>query len=132
MRTTISISPGELLDKITILRIKQTRITDPNKLKNIHHELRVLAKTHDAIKDDTRNPEIPVLTSQLQSVNEKIWDIEDNIRDCERRKDFGEAFIEFARGVYINNDERARLKRKINDLLESDLVEEKSYTEYQA
>jgi hypothetical protein len=124
----IDISPGELIDKITILEIKSARIRDAAKLVNIRHELKVLSTARDgALK---RSPDLDRFTQGLKTVNETLWDIEDKIRLCERDKNFGPDFIALARAVYHNNDERAALKRKINDLLGAALVEEKSYEKY--
>ncbi|MEM6507555.1 MAG: DUF6165 family protein [Planctomycetota bacterium] len=125
---TIEVGAGELIDKITILEIKAERITDEAKLVNIRHELAVLTKTRDEQMKGTQ--ELAGLSTELKSINEKIWDIEDDIRDCESRKDFGEAFIELARGVYHTNDKRAAVKKQINLLTGSGIIEEKSYTDY--
>lgn len=124
----VDISPGELIDKITILEIKLERISDPGKKQNVGVEYRLLSETRDEHIEDSRG--ITELTARLKSVNEALWVIEDDIRECERAKDFGERFVELARSVYITNDERARLKREINDLLGSRIVEEKSYAAY--
>ncbi len=124
----IPISPGELLDKITILQIKAERIDDPDKVANVNTELDLLTRVWDEAvdMDDTlRN-----LASQLKSINEALWEIEDDIRDEERNKRFGERFIELARAVYVTNDERANAKKKVNLHLNSTIVEEKSYQEY--
>jgi hypothetical protein len=124
----IDISPGELIDKITILEIKSARMSDAAKLANVRHELGVLAAARDSqIKP---SGDLDRLTRDLKTVNETLWEIEDDIRSCERARDFGKAFVELARSVYINNDRRAELKRKINDLLGAALVEEKSYEAY--
>ncbi|MBF0354821.1 MAG: hypothetical protein HQL43_06245 [Alphaproteobacteria bacterium] len=124
----VEIPAGELIDKITILEIKAERIHDDAKLVNIRAELTTLAQTRDqAMK---ASPELAALTAKLKSVNEALWVIEDDIRDCERAKDFGSRFIELARAVYITNDERANLKREINLLMGSRLIEEKSYAPY--
>jgi hypothetical protein len=124
----IDISPGELIDKITILEIKGARMSDPAKLANVRHELTVLAAARDGqIKPSA---DLDRLTRDLKTVNETLWEIEDDIRSCERARDFGSAFVELARSVYIKNDRRAELKRKINDLLGAALVEEKSYQAY--
>lgn len=125
---TIEVGTGELIDKITILQIKDERITDSDKLVNIRHELAALTKTLDAQVKPSN--ELAKLHAELRKVNEIIWDIEDDIRDCESRKDFGEEFIELARGVYHNNDQRAALKKQINLLTGADIIEEKSYTDY--
>jgi hypothetical protein len=126
---TVEIAPGELIDKITILEIKSERMTDTAKLDNVRIELATLADARDAAV--VASAELTNLTDQLKSINERLWDIEDDIRDCERVKDFGEKFIELARSVYKCNDKRAALKRDINTLLGSRLVEEKSYREYE-
>jgi tetratricopeptide (TPR) repeat protein len=124
----VEIAPGELLDKITILEIKTERITDPQKLQNVRHELTVLERARrDRLPD---LPQLASLTAELKKANEALWDIEDAIRDCERQEDFGARFVELARSVYKTNDRRAALKRQINELLGSAIVEEKSYAEY--
>jgi hypothetical protein len=120
---SVPISAGELLDKITILRIKQRRITDPAKLANVRRELRALERVwRTAVRQPVQDAE-----DQLTQVNEALWNIEDHIRDQERRKEFGARFVELARQVYINNDRRAEIKRAINLKLGSLLIEEKSY-----
>ncbi|MCA9120933.1 MAG: glycosyltransferase family protein [Planctomycetaceae bacterium] len=125
----VEIAPGELIDKITILEIKLERITDTSKLANVRVELNTLESARDSTL--IASSELDALTQQLKSVNEQLWDIEDSIRDCEREKDFGAKFIELARAVYKTNDKRAALKRDVNTLLGSHLVEEKSYSEYE-
>ena len=125
---TVDIAPGELVDKITILEIKLERITDESKLQNVRTEWTVLTVARDV--NLPRSSELDDLTAKLKEVNEKLWLIEDHIRDCERQKDFSDEFIRLARAVYFNNDDRARLKRSINDLLGSTLIEEKSYAAY--
>ena len=124
----VPISPGELLDKITILQIKSERISDPDKVANVRVELDMLTKVWaDAVEaDDT----ITALTAELKSVNEALWEIEDDIRDEERNKRFGERFVELARAVYVTNDDRAAAKKKVNLHLNSTIVEEKSYQDY--
>jgi len=125
----IPISPGELLDKITILQIKAERISDPAKVANVKTELDMLSEVwNKAVEVDA---EISALTAELKSVNETLWEIEDDIRDEERNKQFGERFIELARAVYVTNDERANAKKKVNLHLHSAIVEEKSYQDYQ-
>ena len=124
----VDIAPGELIDKITILEIKAERIEHEEKLKNVRIELEVLEKARDAAI--VSSSELSELANQLKAVNEALWEIEDDIRDCERNGDFGPKFIELARSVYRSNDRRAALKRQINELLGSKLVEEKSYSEY--
>lgn len=123
-----AIAPGELIDKITILRIKSERISDPAKLKNVRTELDILQKTQAA--EVPQSDEMVRLEDALKTVNEALWEIEDDIRDCERQGDFGEEFIRLARAVYVTNDKRAALKKEINLLLGSAIVEEKSYAEY--
>lgn len=122
------IAPGELIDKITILRIKSERISDEAKLANVRIELDVLNKTRaEAVEESAKLTE---LDAALQAVNEELWEIEDDIRDCERNGDFSDTFIQLARAVYVTNDKRAALKKEINLLLGSAIVEEKSYAEY--
>lgn len=124
----VPISPGELIDKITICQIKTERMTDPAKLRNVNHELSLLlASLEESVP---ASPELSDLTAKLKEINVKLWVIEDDIRDCERHKDFSSRFIELARAVYFSNDVRATIKRQINDLLNSPLVEEKSYAKY--
>lgn len=126
---TVEIAPGELIDKITILEIKSERMTDASKLANVRIELETLEKARDnAIPSSA---ELTELTGQLKAINEQLWKIEDDIRDCERDKDFSSKFVELARSVYKSNDKRAALKRDVNTLLGSHLVEEKSYREYE-
>jgi hypothetical protein len=124
----IPVAPGELLDKITILRIKVARIEDPGKRANAATELAMLeaVQTRDVEPSDRLNG----LEADLKAVNEALWDIEDSIRDHERARNFGKGFVELARAVYHQNDRRAALKREINLLLGSDIVEEKSYASY--
>ena len=124
----IPISPGELLDKMTILRIKSERIQDPSKLLNVRKELEMLDNIWS--QSVTEDPIIKQLTEELTSINEALWDIEDDIRDEEREKRFGDRFIELARSVYVTNDKRAEAKKKINLHLGSTIVEEKSYQDY--
>lgn len=130
MTSTIltAIAPGELIDKITILRIKSERISDSAKLENVRRELDVLSRTRDEAVPESA--EMTRLEQALKTVNEALWEIEDDIRDCERDKDFGDEFIRLARAVYITNDKRAALKKEINLLLGSSIVEEKSYADY--
>jgi hypothetical protein len=124
----IPISPGELLDKITILQIKSERIADPAKVANVRTELEMLDTVwRQAVAEDA---EIEALTAELKSINEALWEIEDDIRDEERNRRFGERFIELARAVYVTNDERANAKKKVNLHLNSSIVEEKSYQDY--
>jgi hypothetical protein len=119
------IAPGELLDKITILQIKRSRVRDEHKLEHIRTELgALLAAQARSLKPSV---ELARLMTRLKTVNETLWDIEDAIRLHEQRQDFGPRFIELARAVYHNNDERARVKREINQLFHSQIAEEKSY-----
>ena len=124
----VPISPGELLDKITILEIKSERIDDGEKVANVRHELRLLSEVwSDSVSEDAT---ISDLHRQLKSINEELWVIEDDIRDEERHGRFGERFIELARAVYVTNDKRARAKKDVNVHLGSAIVEEKSYKDY--
>ena len=124
----VDVSPGELVDKITILEIKLQRMTDGPARDNVRHEYEVLeAARRDAL---AASGALDELMAALKSVNERLWAIEDDIRDCERAKDFGPKFVELARAVYFTNDKRAGLKREINVLLGSSLIEEKSYAKY--
>ncbi len=125
---TIRISPGEVADRLTILEIKAERMTDSAKLANVRRERDELAEV--AAKALPARDDLRKLTQALKDINAKLWDIEDDIRDCERASDFSEKFIALARAVYHTNDERARLKRAINDALGADIIEEKSYAPY--
>ena len=128
MSIKIELSVGELLDKISILQIKAERIDDPSKVKNINKELDVLMSLwNDSPYSDTNlSSEI----NELKNINEALWDIEDKIRDKERNQLFDKDFIELARSVYFTNDKRAEIKRIINGKTGSDLIEEKSYSDY--
>lgn len=125
---TIRVSPGEILDRLTILEIKAERMTEPAKLANVRHELDELAAV--VARRVPQTPEIKALHDELKGINAKLWDIEDEIRDCERARDFGEKFVALARAVYHTNDSRAAVKRRINDTLGADIIEEKSYAPY--
>jgi hypothetical protein len=125
---SVEVSPGELIDKITILEIKLERMDDEDKLKNVKLEWETLTRARDEAIEAT--PELEKLTADLKESNKRLWEIEDDIRDCERDKDFGDRFVELARGVYVKNDQRSQLKREINELLGSPLIEEKSYAAY--
>lgn len=128
MNIETQISVGEFLDKITILEIKSERIKDETKLKNISHELEIL---RDIWKQaGLQHNDFTDLIAQLKSVNEQLWEIEDDIRDKEAAKQFDQRFIELARSVYITNDKRAAIKRDINLAAGSELIEEKSYSDY--
>jgi len=128
MQIRVPVSVGELVDKLVILEIKSERIEDATKRANVVHE-------RDLLRDTVAN-EVPgsarlnELTASLKQVNEQLWVIEDDIRDCERARDFGPRFVELARAVYVTNDRRAALKKDINLLVGSDIVEEKSYKAY--
>ena len=122
------IAPGELLDKLSILEIKLVRISDPDKLANVKIEHRFLSETR--VAEVPESPELADLYDELAMVNQALWNIEDDIRECERDAEFGARFIELARSVYVQNDRRAATKRKINVLLGSSIVEEKSYQDY--
>ena len=123
----IEVAPGELVDKLTILDIKLERIRDADKHRNVSLERRVLAEAYERLE---ASASITGLKERLRCVNEALWAIEDDIRDCERRGDFGAAFVALARAVYKTNDERAGVKRAINLALGSRLIEEKSYRSY--
>ena len=122
------ISAGELIDKITILEIKKNKISDENKLKEIDKELSSL--NHTMNKSILEKSKILTFKDQLKEINQKLWDIEDKIRDKERSKNFDKEFIELARNVYFTNDERSRIKRNINETFGSKIIEEKSYADY--
>jgi Family of unknown function (DUF6165) len=124
----VPISPGELLDKITILRIKLARIHDAAKLANVKLELALLEETWSGCGPVTQ--EVAAEERALLAVNEQLWDIEDRIRDKEGKQTFDREFIELARAVYIANDERAAIKKRVNVQLGSRLIEEKSYKQY--
>lgn len=120
-------SYGELIDKITILRIKKSKISEPEKHKNVCHELKVLENLLITLPN---NDKLEVFIDQLTDVNMQLWEIEDAIRIKEFEKLFDQEFIDLARRVYLTNDERVRIKREINNLLGSSLQEEKSYKGY--
>lgn len=122
------ISYGEFLDKLTILEIKNERIVDPDKLKNIQNELSSVKQLWEECP--ASKIDISAELAALKAVNEKLWEIEDAIRDNERQQNFDQSFIDLARSVYFENDERANIKRKINLKLGSDFIEEKSYSDY--
>jgi hypothetical protein len=124
----VPISPGELIDKLTILEIKADNISDAAKLANVNVELRLLQETWRASAFASAN--IDAEWQQLREINKKLWDIEDQIRDKERERKFDPEFIELARAVYFTNDERAAVKKQINAKLGSKIVEEKSYAKY--
>ena len=121
------ISLGELVDKISILMIKKKNISDSIKLQHVNKELEFLQKT---LKKYISEEEINEFLLKLVNINSKLWDIEDDIRECERKKIFDQIFIDLARSVYFTNDERAKVKNDINKTFGSELVEVKSYEEY--
>ena len=123
----VPVSPGEVLDKITILEIKSERMGDPEKVANVCVELALLQETwKEFIRDDE---EISDLRAQLKEINEALWEIEDDIREKERAGEFDKRFIELARSVYVTNDRRSMVKKELNLHLGSEIVEEKSYQE---
>jgi uncharacterized coiled-coil protein SlyX len=130
MKQTVEtpIAIGELIDKITILEIKVARFTDATKTLNAHAELEMLVERRERAIQATKA--LNALTVELKEVNEQIWDLEDAIRDCERRADFGPHFINIARSIYRTNDRRASVKRRINLTFNSEIIEEKSYSAY--
>jgi hypothetical protein len=128
MDLTVRISPGEFLDKLTILEIKSERIADPVKLANVQRELEMLRAAWDASALAARD--VRGLVGELRAVNEALWDIEDRIRGKDVHEAFDAEFIELARSVYRTNDRRAAIKRALNVALGSDLLEEKSYADH--
>jgi hypothetical protein len=128
MDILVPVSPGELLDKITILRIKSARMSDPAKLVNVRTELELLERTwRDAVPDAAT---VAADEAALMRINSELWDIEDRIRDKELAQQFDADFVALARAVYVTNDERAAAKKRINVALGSRIVEEKSYKPY--
>jgi uncharacterized protein DUF6165 len=124
----VQVSWGELIDKMTILEIKEQRLTSPEAVANVRRELATLVSVaHDIL---LQRPDLASIKKQLRSVNEALWDIEDKMRAKEAAKSFDQQFVDLARSVYLNNDKRGNLKRQINALLDSELVEEKQYTPY--
>jgi len=125
----VPVSPGEVLDKITILEIKSERISDAGKLANVKRELELLqaAWQQSVPEDDT----VRRIHDELKTINEALWEIEDDIRDKERAREFDQVFIDLARSVYVTNDQRANAKKELNIYLGSEIVEEKSYQDYQ-
>lgn len=121
-------APGELIDKLTILRLKSEKITDPAKLTNVRHEQAALQQTADTALPTSAD--LSTLWEELYQINDALWLIEDDIRECESRADFGPDFIRLARAVYITNDQRAAVKKQINVLLGSAIIEEKSYHDH--
>lgn len=128
MSVMAPVSWGELLDKVTILEIKAERLTEPVQVANVLREQLALMPLRRRAIDEA--PEVARCETELKEVNAALWEVEDALRDCERQQDFGPRFIELARSVYRHNDQRSRIKREINRLLGSSLVEEKSYRPY--
>ena len=128
MSVLVPVSWGEIIDKITILEIKAERLADAAKLANVNTELAELAAVRE--REFPGHAGLAKLAAELKAINEELWVIEDDIRDCERAKEFGAKFVALARAVYVTNDRRAAVKRKVNELLGSALVEEKSYAPY--
>ena len=128
MMLLVEVAPGELIDKITILEIKLKNIKDETKLANVRREYKILMEIYRANIEET--DALRALIDELRDANAKLWDIEDEIRDLERVQDFGDTFIALARSVYRSNDRRAAMKREINVLLNSNIIEEKSYAAY--
>ena len=122
------ISPGELLDKISILEIKLVKIKDKKNLEEINKEYESLIKTKKSHISLTE--ELESLIDKIKEINLKLWDIEDKIRICEKNKDFSDVFVELARSVYLNNDKRAKVKSEINKMLGSNIKEIKHYVDY--
>ena len=127
MLVNISVSLGELVDKISILMIKQKNIKETSKLENVNKELESLNNT---LKKYIKEQELDNYLNRLLDINNKLWNIEDDIRKCERLKKFDQTFIDLARSVYFTNDERAKIKKNINKTFGSELVEVKSYDKY--
>ncbi len=125
---TAEVSPGELIDKITILEIKAERIVEPDKLESVRIELGALIRVRDEALP--KLTDLGRLTADLKAVNSRLWDIENEIRGWERRKNFGDPFVDLARAVYRTNDQRAAIKDRINRLLGARIREEKSYAPY--
>jgi len=124
----VEVSAGELLDKISILEIKKEKITDSEKLKFINNELNVLKAAAD--KNIKINGKIDTLFKSLKDINSKLWVIEDQKRMCEKNSDFSEKFIKLSRDIHFLNDERAKIKLEINQILGSNIKEIKQYTQY--
>tara|TARA_B100001121_G_C18691461_1_gene623210 strand:+ start:1905 stop:2294 length:390 start_codon:yes stop_codon:yes gene_type:complete len=129
MEIQINISVGELIDKITILQIKKEKIADIEKVKKVSYELKLLENSLNSFQK-SKTEELRDLMDELKIINQKLWTIEDNIRLLEKKKKFKSEFIELARSVYITNDERFKVKNKINKLFSSDVEEVKSYEQY--
>ena len=128
MHLSCPTSPGDFLDKLTILEIKSERIRDAGKLANVRRELEALRATWQA--SPLAGHDVRALVDELRAVNAKLWEIEDAIREKEAAKAFDAGFVELARSVYRTNDRRAAIKRELNVVLGSELIEEKSYSKY--
>lgn len=126
----IEVSNGEILDKHTILKIKLEKITDPVKVANLNKEWQILTPIVQEIVNSCDNDLIHIAYQDMLEVNRKLWQIEDEIRDCEKTNDFGDEFIRLARAVYWTNDDRNLVKKRIDNLTGSNLTEEKSYADY--
>ena len=122
------ISAGELLDKISILEIKREKIKDKTDLEEINKEYKILKEVQNSSIEVTEK--LKTLFKKIKEVNQNLWNIEDKLRFCEKNKDFGKNFIELARGVYFNNDKRAKLKNEINEILKSNIREIKQFVDY--
>ena len=125
----VPVSPGEVLDKITILEIKSERISDAGKLANVKRELELLQASW--LQSVTEDETVRRIHSELKTINAALWEIEDDIRNKERAREFDQRFIDLARSVYVTNDQRAEAKKELNVYLGSEIVEEKSYQDYQ-
>jgi len=125
----VPVSPGEVLDKITILEIKSERIGDADKLTNVKRELELLQASW--LRSVEQDETVCRIHSELKAINEALWEIEDDIRDKERAREFDQRFIDLARSVYVTNDKRADAKKELNVYLGAEIVEEKSYQDYQ-
>lgn len=125
----VEVSNGELLDKLSILELKLMHIKDRNKIVNINKEISELKPLADSLFKKYKL-EIKNYYRELSEINSKLWKIEDDIRECERKKDYGKGFIELARSVYFTNDKRSAIKKAINILTHSGIIEEKSYEDY--
>ena len=124
----VPVSPGEVLDKITILEIKSERMDDPEKVTNVKRELELLQDTwRQSVSDDET---VRRIHAEMKTINEELWEIEDDIRDKERAREFDQVFIDLARSVYVTNDKRANAKKELNIYLGSEIFEEKSYQDY--
>jgi hypothetical protein len=121
----VETAPGELIDKITVLEIKNERITDPARLKNVRTELDILRETKD--KHLKGSPELQELAKKLKEANQKIWDLSDRIRELGEAGNFGKEFAEISWNIHLANDERATIKKQVNIMQDSRIIEEKSY-----